>query len=1032
MKRHNYSVSQLRFSIPHITATMTSTYAPVTCPHCGSTDTSWKTKASLWECQSCEERFPGSPPVTAHRVLGERAARPKAIFFSYGHDAHRELVERFQADLEKRGHKDWIDSKEIRTWDDWKGRITRGINDSELAIAFLSRHAMRDPGVCRNEIAIAMNRFGTVYPVLLEAGIESDIPVTIRNLQWPDLSQWRAIRDGQVPGVEWERWYEEKLVNLIERLEGEATTFADETHTLRRALRPSSFESKIAQHVPGFIGRDWVFDAYRQWLDDAGSRLFWIKAGPGVGKSAIAANLASRERSAIVASWFIDAKSNELRNPGHALRSLAFQLAQRWEDYRVRLMRQLQLGANATDEKCDEVWRELGTKNTQDLFRFLLAEPLNGLIWREHKLVIVIDALDEGSDGDGHNRIAELIGLELNSLPDWIGFVVTSRPEADVVNRLQGFKPFVLDASDPRNRADLVKWYRAHLSTNPTLAALPPAQQAETENLLVERSEGMILYLKVVEEGLREGSLTVAQLGQLEAGLPGLYRRYYDSFMLRFGQDYETAAKPLLRLLLAAAGALPEDLASAVLQWNEEQFLASRNRLGSFVTDTPDGQELFHKTLREWLDSPASGPFFLDAGIGRQAIADVLFAEVGRSEAYALRWRDIIRSWLPQWLPRLDQRSDAAALNNLASALNDLGDFNEAEPLLRAALDMNQAALPAGDPAIAANLNNLANLLDWTGRYDVAESLYREALEMRRTALPPRDPDIAASLNNLATLLDSTGRYDEAESLYDEALKMLRAAVPAEPRKIAGAFNNLAGLLHSTGRAAEAEPLYREALGIYRAALPAGRPDIATSLNNLANLLDATGRYDEAESLYREALEIRRTALPPGHRDIADSLDSLAGLLVKTDRKAEAEPLYREALEMRRAAVPAEPRKITEAFNNLAGLLHSTGRAAEAEALYREALEMRRAALPPGHRDIADSLDSLAGLLVKTDRKAEAEPHYREALGIYRTALLAEPRRIAATLNNLAILLISTGRDSEGYALHQEALELYRGSGHPI
>ena len=547
---------------------------------------------------------------------------------------------------------------------------------------------MRDPGVCRTEIAIAMNRFGVVHLVLLEAGAEGAIPIIATDRQWADLSSWRDIRDGKVPGVEWERWYEEKLINLIQRLEGDASQFADETRTLRHALRPSSFESKIAQHVPGFIGRDWVFDAYRQWLDDAGSRIFWIKAGPGVGKSAIAANLASRERSAIVASWFIDAKSNELRHPGHALRSLAFQLAQRWEEYRVRLMRQLQLGANATEENCDEVWRDLGTRNTQDLFRILLAEPLNALDWRKHKQVIVIDALDEGSDGDGHNRIAELIGLELNSLPDWIGFVVTSRPEADVVNRLQGFKPFVLDATDPRNRADLVEWYRAHLSKNPTLAALPPAQQAEAEHLLVERSEGMILYLKVVEESLLEGSLTVAQLGQLEAGLPGLYRRYYDSFMLRFGQDYETAAKPLLRLLLAAAGALPEDLASAVLQWNKEQFLACRNRLGSFVTDTPDGQELFHKTLREWLDSPASGPFFLDAGVGRQAIADVLFAEVGRSEAYALRWRDMIRSWLPQWLPHLDQRSDATELNGLASALKDLGNFNEAEPLYRAALEM--------------------------------------------------------------------------------------------------------------------------------------------------------------------------------------------------------------------------------------------------------------------------------------------------------------------------------------------------------
>jgi len=74
------------------------------CPHCSSTDTTWKSKASKWECNSCEERFEGAPP-SLHQVpspLSQKAAKPKRIFFSYGHDANRELVDRFKADLEAR------------------------------------------------------------------------------------------------------------------------------------------------------------------------------------------------------------------------------------------------------------------------------------------------------------------------------------------------------------------------------------------------------------------------------------------------------------------------------------------------------------------------------------------------------------------------------------------------------------------------------------------------------------------------------------------------------------------------------------------------------------------------------------------------------------------------------------------------------------------------------------------------------------------------------------------------------------------
>jgi hypothetical protein len=152
------------------------------CPHCSSLDTIWKPKAGKWECCACEERFDGELPAenqAAPSPVSSKAAKPKRIFFSYGHDANRELVDRFKADLEARGHHVWIDYKEIGSWDDWKGAITRGIHDSQLAIAFLSIHSTRDPGVCRNEVAMALQHFGKVYPVLVEEIPRESIPVTI-------------------------------------------------------------------------------------------------------------------------------------------------------------------------------------------------------------------------------------------------------------------------------------------------------------------------------------------------------------------------------------------------------------------------------------------------------------------------------------------------------------------------------------------------------------------------------------------------------------------------------------------------------------------------------------------------------------------------------------------------------------------------------------------------------------------------------------------------------------------------------------
>ena len=91
------------------------------------------------------------------------------IFFSYPHGDNAQLVERLKQDLEARGHEVWFDIAEIKTGDDWRNRITRGILESQQVVAFLSKHSVRDPGVCLNEIAIALADKGdAIVTVLVE------------------------------------------------------------------------------------------------------------------------------------------------------------------------------------------------------------------------------------------------------------------------------------------------------------------------------------------------------------------------------------------------------------------------------------------------------------------------------------------------------------------------------------------------------------------------------------------------------------------------------------------------------------------------------------------------------------------------------------------------------------------------------------------------------------------------------------------------------------------------------------------------
>jgi hypothetical protein len=78
-------------------------------------------------------------------------------FLSYGHDRNAPLVTRISEDLGKAGHEPWLDSVAIKSGADWRREIAKGLDESEWTLAFLSKHSTRDPGVCLDELAIALN-----------------------------------------------------------------------------------------------------------------------------------------------------------------------------------------------------------------------------------------------------------------------------------------------------------------------------------------------------------------------------------------------------------------------------------------------------------------------------------------------------------------------------------------------------------------------------------------------------------------------------------------------------------------------------------------------------------------------------------------------------------------------------------------------------------------------------------------------------------------------------------------------------------
>lgn len=386
--------------------------------------------------------------------------QPLRIFLSYGHDSSEELVRRIKTDLAKRGHDVWFDktpeeAKGIRAGDDWRRAITDGILGSNCVLAFLSKHSTRDPGVCRDEIVIAIRVKGgkIIQPILVESEQEVKTPVNISHIQWFDMHDWK---DGhgvvQLPKGEpasgdaaWELWYQSKFVEIVGVVESEKSRrFAGEIETLNGHLKPIESEARISSLLSkGFYGRQWLFDAVEDWRQHPkdNSRLLWMMGVPGWGKSAFAAQLTHTRGDTVIAAQFCEWDKADHRNAPRVVRSLAFQLATRLPDYRKLLLTLPEISGENLDRK-----------DAAELFDYLLANPLRSVIHGgRERYLIVIDALDEAGEA-GRNPLVEMLARNAQRLPDWLGLVVTSRPELDVKTPLQALNPFPLNTQSESNR----------------------------------------------------------------------------------------------------------------------------------------------------------------------------------------------------------------------------------------------------------------------------------------------------------------------------------------------------------------------------------------------------------------------------------------------------------------------------------------------------------------------------------------------------------------------------------------------------
>ena len=664
------------------------------------------------------------------------------IFVSYAHnDPSTRLVERVRRDLHAAGHETWIDEEQIGFSEDWRQRITEGIKRSDWVIAFLSRRAVREKGVCLNELAIAMEcKPATLLTVLVEDPQDVAAPPTIAHLQWLDMQDWAAREaDGD------EAWFDDQRDTLLAHLRDPAKArFTGEYAELEAWLRPVPQGAEIADLLTDFTGREWLIEKIQAWRrGDFKQRLFWLAGPPGTGKSAASARLAHHGEANTISLNLCRFNIEDRRNPARIVRTLAFQLARRLGDYRAGL-----LSMREADKDGAELARL--SENVAGLFDWLVIQPLHRSIdggRSADRLLILIDALDETSDADGHCLLADVLADAARYLPDWIGLVVTSRPDGPIESQLGGFPQIQLAAEDT-DRDDLGVYTRAWLKRR---GLAGPALERKVGDV-VAASGDRFLYLRKFREAVESGEMALDAPEGLPRDLAGLYARW---FKHRFADvaAYERDVLPLLEVILAAELPVPEPVLDGVFGWDSRARAKALHRLRSLFERRRDGVAPFHKSLRDWLlDERQAGPQYVVApASGRARLADFLatrFAEPDAPEPDAFTLFE---------LPRLLSTAGGRP------ALSRLADGARPQAVIERAVAVAQAAAAAYEWSRARDW--------WALAIAIGRSAGDAALGWLRFSL--------VELGDLERILGDVGAAMHA---YGESLSVAERLAAQDPR----------------------------------------------------------------------------------------------------------------------------------------------------------------------------------------------------------------------------------------------------------
>ena len=388
---------------------------------------------------------------------------------------------------------------------------------------------------------------------------------------------------------------------------------------LNKHLVRCNFQTEIELYYERFTEgtRQWVFEEFLTWFDDENSknRAFVISGLAGMGKSVVAAAMCKKFAKHVAACHFFQYNNSKYNNPKIFLQSLAWQACKYLPAYKEALVNML----SGKLAQC------LDDMNVEGLFSTLFKEPLSDVDDPGKPILIVLDALDESANNE-REELVHLISNHLHKLPSYIRFVITTRPEKNLIDRLEKLNPLYIRGDDPRNLHDLKMVLEERIvETSPS--------KAELIDRLAEKSNGLILYAFFLTEVYNDKSSKFC-IDNLPNGIEEHYDGYFRRLESQLLGSYEISKEKFFSVLSALAVSrdpLPNAFVEILLGLGDSRWKMNnvRKAISCLIVMNEDKSiSFFHKSLKDWLVDHSDHEYSVDVQHGHKILFDLCVSKL--------------------------------------------------------------------------------------------------------------------------------------------------------------------------------------------------------------------------------------------------------------------------------------------------------------------------------------------------------------------------------------------------------------------